>query len=136
MQIRAARLSKTGRASGAESRLETRKLFRHCWSTYSTSRSKVTNARICPGLAIKFDSPREHLIRRSVRRKESLRSATGKPASFHLHAQARPSFDINWKSNFMQRDNIKKDCPCYWSVHFGSVCNLSRIKECFDFRRK
>lgn len=88
--------------------------------------SKVTNAPICPEFAIKCDSASES-IRRSIRYKESIRSATGKPAWLHLHAQ---DSDINWESNFMQCATTLKElsvlleCAFYFSTHFS----LSRIK--------
>ena len=84
--------------------------------------SKVTNAPICPEFAIKCDSASES-IRRSIRRKESIRGATRKLVWLHLHAQVWFRASILIGKAILCNVTTLKDHR-YWNAHFS----LSRIK--------
>ena len=84
--------------------------------------SKVTNASICLEFAIKCDSASES-IHRSIRRKDSIRGATGKLVWLHLHAQVWFRASILIGKAILCNVTTLKDRR-YWNAHFS----LSRIK--------
>lgn len=92
--------------------------------------SKVTNAPICPESTIKCDSTNES-IRRSIRYKESIRSATGKPARLHLHTQVwfrAPILiakAILCNATTLKGSPVLLECTLYFGMHFSP----SKIKK-------
>lgn len=128
MQIRAARLSRTG-APGVGSRLETRKLFRHCWSTYSAQLSKVTNAPIYSKLAIKFGSPLRASIRRSIRRKESLDAQLGNPSDCICMLRGSDRVSILIGRATLCNTAVLKGHSEYWNAYCSTAARFISNKS-------